>query len=257
MLEDRNRRIRERAARFAETIRDEKERGRPRPPVERWSRFVEVIDDSSDIRIIPRSPGSSCRLRPARVNRMDRKESDMKRPIEYCYWAEPGKLLAGEYPRELEEAPSRAKMAALKDAGVALFVDLTEENEPARGGIPLAPYAQWAAPAAHMRFPIVDECAPETPERTVAILDAIDECIAAGKIAYVHCWGGVGRTGVIVGCWLARHGKPGRPALERLRALWRNNPKSQWMRVPNTRIQEKYILDWREDRRPRAEGGNR
>ena len=69
MSEDRNRRIRERAARFAETIRDEKERGRPRPPVERWSRFVEVIDDSSDIRIIPRSPGSSCRLRACTIIR--------------------------------------------------------------------------------------------------------------------------------------------------------------------------------------------
>ena len=97
-----------------------------------------------------------------------------------------------------------------------------------------------------MRFPIVDGCVPETPEQTVAILDAIDECIGAGKIAYVHCWGGIGRTGVIVGCWLARHGKPGRPALERPRALWRNNPKSEWMDVPNTRKQEKYILDWRE-----------
>ena len=167
-----------------------------------------------------------------------------------CYWVESGKFLAGEYPRNPDKESSLEKIAALMDAGVGLFIDLTEERE-------LFPYAQWAAPAAHMRFPIVDECVPETPEQTVAILDAIDECIGAGKIPYVHCWGGIGRTGVIVGCWLARHGKPGRPALDRLRALWRNNPKAQRTDVPNTWEQEEYILNWREDRQPRAEGGDR
>ncbi len=29
--------------------------------------------------------------------------------------------------------------------------------------------------------------------------------VANGAV-YVHCWGGVGRTGTVVGCWLLRHG---------------------------------------------------
>ena len=46
-----------------------------------------------------------------------------------------------------------------------------------------------------------------------SILDAIDAALDGGKTVYVHCWGGVGRTGTVVGCWLVRHGKTGDEAL--------------------------------------------
>ena len=41
---------------------------------------------------------------------------------------EPGQLLAGEYPRNKDEASSRAKLAALTEAGVNTFIDLTQEG---------------------------------------------------------------------------------------------------------------------------------
>ena len=75
-------------------------------------------------------------------------------------------------------------------------------------------------------------------------LDTIDEQLAAGRTVYVHCWGGVGRTGVIVGCWLARHGRRGEEALERLRELWRRNPKSLHRRSPERAEQEEYVRRW-------------
>lgn len=33
--------------------------------------------------------------------------------------------------------------------------------------------------------------------------------LAAGQTVYVHCYGGIGRTGTVVGCWLVRHGLSG------------------------------------------------
>ena len=162
----------------------------------------------------------------------------MNRPIEQCCWAEPGKLLAGEYPRNLDDESSAAKMAALKDAGVELFIDLTVEGE-------LRSYRRWAAPAEYLRVPIVDMSIPETYADAAAALDAIDACIAAGKIAYVHCWGGIGRTGTIVGCWLARHCGSGEDALERLAELWRDIPKAAiHPETPQTWEQKEYVLDW-------------
>ena len=39
------------------------------------------------------------------------------------------------------------------------------------------------------------------------ILDAIDRGIARGHAVYVHCWGGKGRTGTVVGCHLIRNNR--------------------------------------------------
>ena len=37
------------------------------------------------------------------------------------------------------------------------------------------------------------------------ILNAIDTALDQGRPTYVHCWGGRGRTGTVVGCYLTRH----------------------------------------------------
>ncbi|GIS99317.1 MAG: hypothetical protein CM1200mP26_10300 [Acidimicrobiales bacterium] len=41
---------------------------------------------------------------------------------------------------------------------------------------------------------------------TRLILDDLDSFLEQGRNVYVHCWGGSGRTGTIIGCWIRRHG---------------------------------------------------
>lgn len=159
------------------------------------------------------------------------------RPIDNCYWVLPGKLLAGEYPRNKDELSSKPKLAALSKAGVNVFVDLTEAGE-------LEPYADSVPTAKHHRFPIRDVCVPSSVDLTTAILDTVDEHIERGDVVYVHCWGGVGRTGVIVGCWLARHCGSGQQALRRLAELWRTCPKSAHRQSPETPKQKEYVRNW-------------
>ena len=161
------------------------------------------------------------------------------RPIDNCYWVETGKLLAGEYPRNIDDESSRPKLARLTGAGVSVFIDLTENGK-------LYPYAQWLETEIHQRFPIVDTSVPRSPELTAAALDAIDGHLEKGRTVYVHCMGGVGRTGTIIGCWLARHGRPGQAALDRVHELWSKCPKSRYRRSPERREQERYILNWEE-----------
>ena len=164
--------------------------------------------------------------------------TQLERPIENCYWVLPGKLLAGEYPRNKDESSSRPKLAALSKVGVNVFVDLTEAGE-------LAPYADKVPAATHRRFPIRDVSVPSSRELTTTILDALDEHVDSGDLVYVHCWGGVGRTGVIVGCWLARHCGSGQQALDRLAELWRTCPKSAHKpESPETQEQTDYIRNW-------------
>lgn len=169
-----------------------------------------------------------------------------KRPIEYCYWVLPDRFLAGEYPRNIDEESSQRKIAALIAAGVSAFIDLTEEGEKIRYGKQLYPYVPLLDPhprAFHHRFEIQDGSTP-SKQKTIQILDTIDKYIAQEKKVYVHCWGGVGRTGVIVGCWLARHGYPGEAALHRLWKLWRACPKSAYRQSPENGKQEQYVCEW-------------
>ena len=167
----------------------------------------------------------------------------MDRPITNCYWVQSAHFLAGEYPRTLDDVTSQEKLDALVHAGVRAFIDLTEETE---GLLPYAPLLAkcGATGVSHERFPVPDLSLPPSRELTASILDAIDRHIADNRVVYVHCWGGVGRTGVVVGCWLARHGHRGQSALTRLRHLWRQCPKSARKASPETREQAQYVMDW-------------
>jgi len=68
-------------------------------------------------------------------------------------------------------------------------------------------------------YPIVDMSVP-TKALMVEILDKMDELIAANEKIYVHCLGGHGRTGTVIGCWLKRHGFEQGNIYRKL-ALWR------------------------------------
>lgn len=134
-----------------------------------------------------------------------------------------------------------AKIDALISAGVKTFIDLTEEDEK------LLPYANLLTGATHKRFPIQDVSIPASKSTTASILDTIDSDSEGGEVVYLHCWGGVGRTGLIVGCWLARHGFSGESALLRLCELCKQCPKSSIRKSPDTTEQQRYILNWKEN----------
>ena len=167
------------------------------------------------------------------------------RPIAESYWVETGRLLAGEYPGTFDTELTRKRLDALIDAGFDTFVDLTRPNE-------IVPYANvlleqakaYGIQVAYHRFPIGDFGLP-TPEGMNAILDRIEESLGAGSRIYLHCWGGIGRTGTTVGCYLVRQGKTADEALDRLSAWWRTVPKSQYHpHSPETHEQVEFIHTW-------------
>jgi protein-tyrosine phosphatase len=120
----------------------------------------------------------------------------------------------------------------LVEEGVTLFLDLTHAGE-------LEPYAALVGPPArYLNLPIRDFSVP-TREGLVATLDEIDAELAAGGIVYVHCWAGCGRTGVVVGSWLVRHGLEPKEALRRI-------AEARGLGCPQTLEQRVFVLDWQE-----------
>lgn len=165
----------------------------------------------------------------------------MNRPIDHCYAVIPDRFFAGEYPGARDPAQARQKVEAMVRSGVTAFLDLTESDDP------LEPYAQWLpAHVVHERHPIQDVSIPSHHSRTVGVLASIDRHLADGRTVYLHCWGGVGRTGLVVGCWLSsRQGLHGDRALEHLAHLWRQCPKSHRLpRSPETKDQREYVQSW-------------
>jgi protein-tyrosine phosphatase len=169
-------------------------------------------------------------------------------PIANSYWIVPGKLLAGEYPGAASETEAREKLRHFLAAGVTFFLDLTESRE-------LAPYAHLLSDPllhggkrlTHCRRPIRDVDVPRCKEEMATILTAIDSALADGECVYIHCWGGVGRTGTVVGCYLVRQGMSGEQALRELAARWQNVPKAKRKPLsPETTAQQNFVRQWME-----------
>jgi protein-tyrosine phosphatase len=143
---------------------------------------------------------------------------------------EPGRLIAGRHPCALDAADAAQHVLDLVEDGVTLFLDLTQSGE-------LEPYAAHVElPTRYASSPIRDFSVP-TRRELIAILDEIDVELEAGGVVYVHCWAGCGRTGVVVGAWLVRHGVDPGDALQRV-------ADARGLGCPQTLEQRVAVLDW-------------
>ena len=169
-------------------------------------------------------------------------------PNPNTYWVLPGRFMAGEYPRDVSDTASRQKLAAYLRSGVSLFVDLTQEHESG-----LLPYqavlrdvaAEMGLDVDYIRHPIVDGGVPDR-DAMYRILATIDGALAGNTTVYVHCWGGVGRTGTVVATYLVQQGHTAEEALDQLARWWSQVEKnSRHPRSPENDRQEAFVRSWK------------
>jgi len=162
-------------------------------------------------------------------------------PTYRSYWVVEGRLAAGGYPGQ----HGHEMVGELLNAGIDLFVNLTQDVP---GGtdshMPRYDDEVEAAGAEVRRFPIPDLGLP-TRDLMVQILDTIDAGLDADCGIYVHCWGGSGRTGTAIGCWLRRHdlATPD-DVIELMNRLRDGDLGGGHKPTPNTEEQTTFIRAW-------------
>ena len=166
-------------------------------------------------------------------------------PIPESYWVQPGQLLAGAYPIRVDAAEHamRQRVHRFLAIGMTAFVDLTKAHE----FVPYCPFLMagvsgGTGPPTYQRLPIRNWDVP-TPAMMIRILDAIDTALAEGQRVYVHCAGGIGRTGTVVGCYLVQHGMQGAAALEEIMRLRQAMPNGGAL-SPRREPQRQMVRTW-------------
>jgi atypical dual specificity phosphatase len=119
-------------------------------------------------------------------------------------WIEQPLLAALAHPESVED------LEWLRRQGIQVLLSLTEEPPPRR----------WVNDAGLLlvHIPVVDMEAP-TPDQLEKAMAAIDRAKEKNMGVAVHCEAGLGRTGVIVACYLVTQGLTANQAIEKVRRL--------------------------------------
>ena len=154
--------------------------------------------------------------------------------------------MAGPYPGKKQETEAIRSLAELTDAGVTFFIDLTHPNGASTDS--LEPYEHLldrlpnGRQAGYARRSIDDLGVPDA-QSMARLQNQIRGLITNGEVPYVHCWGGVGRTGTVVGCRLVEQGMTGDEAIDHIAAL-RVGLKNADKPSPENPLQCAFVRDW-------------
>jgi hypothetical protein len=174
-------------------------------------------------------------------------------PFDRSYWVIPGRLLAGFYPGDIDPLRAREKQQALLACSIRRVINLMSIDETNGEGEPILSYeselqslaGQCHTPVVCQRFPVTNLEVPSRQQMRL-ILDLVDHALAGGEVVYVHSFRGRGRTGTVVGCFLARHSlASGRGVLEKIASLRAQTP-DRTLPSPESEIQIRMVCEWRE-----------
>ncbi|MDD2999190.1 MAG: hypothetical protein PHV05_09035 [Candidatus Riflebacteria bacterium] len=158
-----------------------------------------------------------------------------------CYWVIEGVFLAGNYPYNPGIDEPEEFLKQLLSIGINTFIDLTEEDK-------LTHYQPVLVKLSHgeifyRRFEIMDYSVP-TLEQMQKVIAEINLSLKKGRRVYLHCRGGIGRTGTTVGCWLRDQGLSGQEALDKTALLFSASNAARYTQSPETEEQKQMVINY-------------
>jgi len=161
-------------------------------------------------------------------------------------------IMAGAYPGALDDRQNDQFLKRQLSKGIDTFVCLQAEvdieitEEAWRAGNGLRPYILDAErlsrkPLKWVHVPIPDGDAAPDDVTEQLVLDLVAD-VYAGRVLYVHCWGGHGRTGVVV-CLMLVHlyGITAAEALRRVQRYHDCRVEPQDAKSPQSAVQRSQV----------------
>lgn len=127
----------------------------------------------------------------------------------------------------------------LKEQGVNRVVSLLEVPEAAKLGVSDEPEICQQLGMVYQNYPIRDFATAENRRKFTGLINELHGRLLDGENIAVHCYAGIGRTGLVIGSTLIRHGVPAKEAMD-----WMSEARGRNM--PQTQEQYEYLLDFEE-----------
>lgn len=138
--------------------------------------------------------------------------TDLETLVPNFSWVLPGRLAGSGMPARGQGALAGDAYVGLYENGLRTIASLLERPSPSA--------ALEAAGLVSLHFPIGDFGTPRDPQAFAAFVDAVHAEVLAGRPTLVHCWAGIGRCGMFLATYLARHeGVAPMDAVRRIRRL--------------------------------------
>ena len=185
----------------------------------------------------------------------------------FSYWVIKGKVAAGEYPgnqfslnpmtnlatlvhstralfggRMFWNSPSH-KIGGLLDLGIRTFIDLTEEGErPDYRNVLHKERRIRSLDCKYFRFPVKDKQVPTVNQmrEIIALVKCEVEC---GRPIFIHCFRGLGRTGLAVGCLIQEYVVFSNDPLRDIDKM-RKGVAGDFRGSPETKNQTEFVRNW-------------
>jgi atypical dual specificity phosphatase len=127
-----------------------------------------------------------------------------------------GALIGSEHPENLERDMSgklevtRIIAERLASQGFRTVINLTER-----------PWTYGVAALAVQQLPMSDRHIEQTTRATLdSAVRLIEQGISAGHGVWVHCQGGIDRTGCVIACYLTSRGLTAEAAIDAIKERW-------------------------------------